>query len=235
MNYLGHALMAHDRSRDFRFGAIAPDLAGMNGMRAASSSPSDIARVKLPSQRNIRRMLRGINFHRQTDVAFDGLSSLDELKDIFYTQVAPEYLDTTSHQALLVAGAGTDMLVDGEVQRHWPAINALYSLTLQNVTYEVVAKALNTTSKPKKHAFFDRIKERSQKPVPDYQDPELVASMLAWRVNNGRFKHIRIEPSETPAIARAMEAYQPQIRTYGFGLIRATAEIMGCALPEPML
>lgn len=231
MNYLGHMLMAYEQDSDFRFGSVAPDLAGMNGLRVARCSPSDIDRAR---RENVRRMLRGIRFHHQTDTAFDSLASLEELKKLFYTNIAPEYLRPDSHHALLLAGAGTDMLVDGEVQRHWPDINALHSITMLCTSRSVVFGAVRAKSGFRKELFYSVVRERSATPVPDYQDPERVASMLATRVNTGRLKHISIGDEDTPGIARAIEAYQPHIRTYGFGLIRATAERLGVRLPDPV-
>lgn len=224
--------MAHEQDSDFRFGSVAPDLAGMNGLRVARCSPSDIDRAR---REKVKRMLHGIRFHHQTDTAFDGLASLEELKKLFYTNIAPGYLRPDSHHALLLAGAGTDMLVDGEVQRYWPDISALHCITMQATAKSVIFGAVRAKSGLRKKIFYDVVKERSAMPVPDYQDPERVTSMLAARVNTGRLKHISIGQEDISRITSAMEAYQPHVRTYGFGLIQATAEALGVRLPEPAL
>ncbi len=229
MNYLGHMLMANEHGRSFRFGAVLPDLAGMNGLTPAKCSPADI---KNKRDRHARRLLAGISFHHLTDVVFDGLDGLLELKDILYSQIAPEHIPPDSHYAILIAGAGTDLMIDGEVQRFWPDINGLYRMTMHQVPYPIVAASVRNTPQSSKINFFRNIKERAALPVPNYSDPKLVARILAARVNGGGYKHIRIAEQDVPQIEAAMEAYQPHIRAYGFGLIRATAEALGVQLPK---
>lgn len=211
MNYVAHCLLAENKSSEFRFGSMAPDLVGMARCR--------LQRIRSHNDRGMLgatelEVQKGIDFHIKTDVAFGKQPLFKHLKRMFSSEVAVNYFPADCRLTPMFADIGTELLLDGFVVEKWPDSQAMYNETIASAGRLAMGIA---TINPGK--FIASVNEH-RGTLPNYADPEVAVDMLAKRVADR--PRLCIPEDLMPNVVRAFSDHKENVWQYGESLFLAT-------------
>ncbi len=197
MNILSHHEVARQldakRGPAYRFGAMVPDFIGMFGVKRTYELVND------PD------LLAGIKLHQLTDVTFDNLTEMKELRrDMSRTfkGIMPKW------SAAQCASVGKDILFDSLAIED-DAATAAYNSTMHRVATGSIDAS--EVAKPSL-TWMTKIIAFEQRGLPNYADAETVANILQWRLKNTRSS---FAASLVPALANELPPFQERVKDIG--------------------
>ena len=206
MNILSHHEIAKrldtKRGLAYRFGAMAPDFVGMFGVKRTYELIDD------PD------LLAGIKLHQLTDVTFDNLEEIKELR----RNMSREFKDMMPKwSAAQCAAVGKDILFDNLAIGDTEA-TAAYNLTMHEAASGSID--ISKVANPQLE-FTERIKAFEQRGLPNYADPQTVANILQWRLRNTRSN---FDDNLVPELAKRLSPFQDQVKDIGSLVIEKTID-----------
>jgi acyl carrier protein phosphodiesterase len=197
MNILSHHEVARrldtKRRMAYRFGAMVPDFIGMFDVKRTYELIDD------PD------LLAGIKLHQVTDVTFDNLPEMKELRRDMsraFRDIMPKWT------AAQCAGVGKDILFDSLIIGDNGA-SAAYNLTMHQAALDSID--ISKVAKPP-HTWMANIIAFEQRGLPNYADVETVANILQRRLKNTRSS---FDASLVPELADKLPLFQERVQDIG--------------------
>lgn len=200
MNVIGHPeaawLLTHSEDPAYYFGTIVADLVGAFRLPRLYKKEGQVPSGSLAD---------GIALHGPTNAVFDDLEVIDSLQKNLIKNFQAFIPGLPAHQAGRV---GKDILFDACLSDKSDVVDRYQQMMVAAVSGKI---ALGDITEPES-IFRERLLLFTERGVPDYNDPAVIAQILYTRLRGTR---VPLDISHTKGIAEVMSNYLPYIHEIG--------------------